>query len=215
LLSDWGLFFGLFLRRPVDIAAAFPSGRHVADAMARQLNGTGSGHVLELGAGTGSITAGLLRGGCRADRLVVLEREPALAEVLRRRFPGVTVVEGDATTFGPLLAERGIGRLAQIVSSLPIKWFPFAAQRAVVEQSFAALGPAGSLVQLTNAMESPLPSRRLGLEARQVERIWLNFLPVQIWSYRRVAATGEIDSSPGETGRCDTAGLTEEVKRPK
>lgn len=191
VLSDLGLFFGLWLRRPIDIAAAVPSGRLVADAMARQMDLARPGHVLELGAGTGSITAGLLRHGCPAERLVVIEREPALAEVLRRRFPGITVVEGDATDLASLLAARSITQLSQIASSLPIKWFPLAAQRDIVEQSFALLGAEGRLVQLTNALESPLPCRSLGIAGREVERIWLNFLPTQIWSYRRFAGADD------------------------
>ena len=38
----------------------------------------------------------LLDMGVAPGRLYVIEREPALCDVLRRRFPGVTVMEGDA-----------------------------------------------------------------------------------------------------------------------
>jgi 23S rRNA (adenine-N6)-dimethyltransferase len=51
--------------------------------------------VLDLGAGTGSITAALARSGAR---VIAVERDPRLADGLRRRFtgdPGVRVVEAD------------------------------------------------------------------------------------------------------------------------
>jgi phospholipid N-methyltransferase len=35
LAEDWGVFFGLWLQRPLRIAAATPSGRRLADAVVR------------------------------------------------------------------------------------------------------------------------------------------------------------------------------------
>ncbi|MBV9444093.1 MAG: hypothetical protein JO217_15525, partial [Acidobacteriaceae bacterium] len=47
--------------------------------------------VLEIGAGTGSITRALLRRGLRPERLFVIERDPTLAAFLEQKFPGVQV----------------------------------------------------------------------------------------------------------------------------
>ena len=184
MAAELGLFFALWLRKPRDLAAAVPSGPILADAIARHVTRDRPGHVLELGAGTGSITRGLLRAGCPASRLVVIEREPALARFIRRNSSGVTVIEGDATHLRPLLLEQGISQLACVVSSLPIKWFPLDDQQAIVTQVFSLLDPDGCLLQVTNALSSPLPSARLGLRAEEVERIWLNFLPAQVWRYQ-------------------------------
>jgi 23S rRNA (adenine-N6)-dimethyltransferase len=49
--------------------------------------------VLDLGAGTGILTAAL---ACSARRVVAVEIDPRLASQLRERFAGVEVVEGDA-----------------------------------------------------------------------------------------------------------------------
>jgi 23S rRNA (adenine-N6)-dimethyltransferase len=51
--------------------------------------------VLDIGAGEGALTAHLVRAGAR---VVAVELHPRRAEVLRRRFPGVTVVHADAAT---------------------------------------------------------------------------------------------------------------------
>ncbi len=97
------------------------------------------------------------------------------------------VICGDACNAEALLAGEGIALLAAVVSSLPIKWFPRSAQRALLDACFARLGADGAFVQLTNALASPLATAELGLAGEEVTRIWAHFLPTQIWRYRRSA----------------------------
>jgi len=182
------IFFRHWLSNPLGIGAILPSGSSVARAMAGELALDRPGAVLELGGGTGSLTRGLIAAGCPAERLVVIERAPDLARHLQQRLPDVRVICGDAGDAGALLGDAGIERLATVVSSLPIKWFPRAQQRAVLDACFAALGEGGLFVQLTNALASPIPAAELGLIGEEVARIWLHILPVQIWRYRRGGA---------------------------
>ena len=186
MLGDSALFFGLWLQRPLRIAAVTPSSAVLATTMAQLVDFSRPGMVLELGAGTGSLTRGLLRAGCPPKRLVALEREPALAATLRRGFPEIAVLNGDATRLESLLDQCEIDRLAAVVSSLPIKWFPVAAQRAVVEPCFARLGAGGRFLQVTNALSSPVAKRELGLAGARVAQVWRNLPPAQIWAYSRV-----------------------------
>ena len=180
--ADACVFFALWLQKPLRIAAVNPSGARLADAVARCIDLARPGPVLELGAGTGSLTQGLVRAGCSPERIIALEREPALVAVLRREFPTMTVIADDAVRIGEYLAGN-VERLAGVVSSLPIKWFPVAAQYSVVRPCLDRLGPGGRFVQLTNAFSSPLPVDRLGIAGQEVGRVWLNLLPAQIWAY--------------------------------
>jgi phosphatidylethanolamine/phosphatidyl-N-methylethanolamine N-methyltransferase len=180
------IFFGLWLQKPLRIAAANPSGAHLADRFAGYVDLRRPGPVLELGAGTGSLTRGLVRAGCSVDRIIALEREPRLVTVLRREFPRMTVIEGDATRIGEYLVGRA-ERLCAVVSSLPIKWFPLGAQRAIVRPCLDLLGPGGQFLQLTNAFSSPLPVDDLGIAGQEICRVWRNLLPAQIWSYSQRA----------------------------
>jgi phosphatidylethanolamine/phosphatidyl-N-methylethanolamine N-methyltransferase len=186
--GDRKIFFRHWLKNPLGIGAVLPSGDRVARGMAREIDLARPGTVLELGGGTGGVTQGLIAAGCPVDRLAAIEREPDLARYLERRFPGLRVICGDACDVASLLDDAGIDRLAAVLSSLPIKWFPRRAQRAVLEGCFARLGAGGRFVQLTNSLASPLPAAELGLEGEEVQRIWAHFLPVQIWRYRRRAA---------------------------
>jgi phosphatidylethanolamine/phosphatidyl-N-methylethanolamine N-methyltransferase len=187
--ADAGVFFALWLQKPLRIAALKPSGARLADAVAGCIDLRRPGPILELGAGTGSLTRGLVRAGCPPERIIALESEPALVAVLRRVFPAMTVIEGDATRIGDYFAGS-VERFAAVVSSLPIKWFPVEAQYAVVKPCLDLLGPGGRFVQVTNAFVSPLPIDRLGITGRQVARIWLNLLPTQIWAYSARSESG-------------------------
>jgi phosphatidylethanolamine/phosphatidyl-N-methylethanolamine N-methyltransferase len=109
--------------------------------------------------------------------------------MLRREFPALAVIEGDAMRIEEYLAG-GVERLAAVVSSLPIKWFPVAAQNAVVRPCLDLLGPGGRFLQLTNAFTSPLAIDRLGIVGREVGRVWLNLLPAQIWAYTQRSESG-------------------------
>jgi phosphatidylethanolamine/phosphatidyl-N-methylethanolamine N-methyltransferase len=177
------------LQKPLRIAAVNPSGPRLADAFAHCVEFDRPGVVLELGAGTGSLTRGLVRAGCPPGRIIAVEREPRLVAVLRSEFPTMRVIEGDATRIDEYFAGRG-EQLAAVVSSLPIKWFPLAKQRAIVEPCLELLGPAGRFLQMTNAFSSPLQMEQLGIAGREICRVWLNLLPAQIWAYSQKSETG-------------------------
>ena len=182
MAADACVFFALWLQKPLRIAAANPSGGRLADAIATRVDLARPGLVLELGAGTGSLTRGLIRAGCAPERIIALEREPGLARILRRNLPGVTVIESDALRIGQHPGIRA-QHLSSVVSSLPIRWFSPAEQAAVVRPCLDRLGPGGRFVQLTNGFRSPLAVEELGVVGCEVARVWFNLLPAQIWCY--------------------------------
>ena len=103
------LFLKRWLRRPFAMGAVVPSGRLLAEAMARDdacpRCTAATGHVIELGAGTGEVTKALLAAGIAPERLALVERDPELAAFLRRHFRGPRIIEGDAARLPRLLAD--------------------------------------------------------------------------------------------------------------
>jgi len=182
--GDRHIFLRHWLRDPLGIGAAQPSGDKVARAMAREIALERPGAVRELGGGTGGVTRGLVTAGCPVERIVIIEREPEFADYLEQRFHGVRVICGDVCDADALLRRAGIDHLSTVISSLPVKWFPRPAKCALLDACFARLG-SGAFVQLTNALTSPLPAAELGLSGEEVARIWAHFLPTQVWRYRR------------------------------
>ena len=187
------LFLKRWLRRPFAVGAVVPSGRRLAEAMARttyaEMKGR-EGHVIELGAGTGEVTKALLGAGIPADRLALVERDPELASFLRRHFAGPRIVEGDAARLPKILSEQGIGSVSAVVSSLPLLSLPADVVRGIVEGVFDALPRGGALVQFTYGPAQPVPrslSQSLRLVGTRGPRIWRNMPPAVVWTFRRPA----------------------------
>lgn len=178
-----GLFLSRWVKAPHRIGALAPSSRQLARAMARQIDLTEDGPIIELGGGTGSITRALLATGVSRDRLIVVERDPTLAALLRMRFPGVKIMRGDAAELVQLLRPLGISRAAAVVSSLPLLSMPKRLRRRIVEESFAFLGGVGTFVQFTYGVVSPL-GPELGLLGEVAARVWWNFPPAAVWRFR-------------------------------
>lgn len=80
-------FLRLWLQRPVRLGAVMPSSRSLAVAMASDVDPTAMGAVVELGGGTGNITAALLEAGIAPRDIVVIEREPSLCGSSPSAFP--------------------------------------------------------------------------------------------------------------------------------
>jgi phosphatidylethanolamine/phosphatidyl-N-methylethanolamine N-methyltransferase len=193
LREDIGLFFRLWLEAPLRIGALTPSSLKASRAIAQYASARDDLPILELGGGTGSITAALIDVGLPPSRIYTLEQQPSFCELLRRRFPEVTVLEGDAANLSALLKGHRIERLSMVVSSLPIIWFSLERQRAIIEQAFSLMGANGCFIQVTNWVTSPLPARGLGLKGEIVERVWSNFPPYGIWIYHRLNEEPDCD----------------------
>src|SRR5689334_9532116 len=127
---DTALFFGLWLRKPLQIAAVCPSGATVGATMAELVDISRPGPLLELGSGTGSITRGLVESGWPPERIIAYEREVRLVSILRRELAGITAVVGDAKDLEAQFTDLRIDQLSIVVSSLPIKWFLRGAARS-------------------------------------------------------------------------------------
>ncbi|MDR1510923.1 MAG: hypothetical protein LBS53_14965, partial [Synergistaceae bacterium] len=78
---------------PRGMGTLCPSSDALANEMAAavSLRMARRGILVEIGAGTGPVTAALLRRGVPSGRMIVIEKSPALAECLSRRFPEVEV----------------------------------------------------------------------------------------------------------------------------
>ncbi len=181
-------FFLRWLRRPARLGAVVPSGPALAAALAAEIDTEAPGAVVELGSGTGRVTAALLEAGVAPAALVAIEREASFCALLAARFPGARVVRGDARALGRVLERNGIGAVKAVVSSLPLLNLSKRERRAVLSQAAAALEPGGVLVQYTYGPAEPVPSGlrvELGLIGKRTHWVLVNLPPAAIWHYRR------------------------------
>ena len=182
------VFLKAWLKSPLRVGAIAPSGERLARAMARVVPRRSDRPVVELGGGTGSITSALLR-RIPAERLIVVERDPELARHLRRKFPNVTVIQGDARQLDRELKALGLGQVAAVVSGLPLMAMPKRIQREILDSCFRVLQPGAPYIQFTYSLFSPLPRREFGLSGRPIARVLQNVPPASIWIYRRKGAS--------------------------
>ena len=99
-------FLKNWIDKPLMTGAVAPSSPQLARLMAAQVDPATPGHVVELGPGTGVVTHALLDRGLDPDRIVSIEYNPDFCKLLRRRFPGVGFVHGDAYRRRQSLADR-------------------------------------------------------------------------------------------------------------
>ena len=172
------------MARPKSIGAIVPSSRALARAIAAQTDPSRPGPILELGPGTGVITEALLQRGIAAERLTLVEYDTDMAQSLTRRFPGVTVIEGDAFDLGRTLGPRAEQNFSAIVSGLPLLNFPFPRRHSFMEGVCRLLSPGAPFVQFSYGVNPPVAAPP-GFGVSRAAMIWANLPPARVWVYRK------------------------------
>src|SRR5262249_28188026 len=154
-------------------------------AMARYVEPEVHGPVVELGPGTGPVTEALVEHGVDPARLVLVEFNPIFCQMLRARFPGATVVQGDAYALRRGLANSLRPPAAAVVSGLPLVTKPLRVRLRLLRDALALTRPGAPFVQFTYAVVPPIPKALAGVNAEASERIWMNLPPARVWVYRK------------------------------
>lgn len=174
-MSDFRLFLGKFLRHGTRIASLAPSSRWLSRATVRNIDWSTAQVVVELGAGTGPITRELAAAAPERCRVLVIERDPDFARLLRERFGHLghfEIIEGDCRDLDRMLGDRGITRADCVISGLPVPSFPGDLQRELFRVVKRVLAPEGWYNQIT---EMPLVYR--GLYRRFFDEVRFIFEP--------------------------------------
>ena len=183
-------FFRQWLRHPLRMSSITPSGRQLASMMAAAVSPNAEG-VIELGAGTGVITHALIRHGIKPERLLVVEMNDVLHDLLRHAFPRAHVVCGDARSLRKLTAEGGTfgtRPVDAVVSSLGLLAMPASVQHDILTAAFDMLRPGGVFVQYTYGLSRPVAPEvcaALGLHAQCTGWAWRNLPPARVYVYSR------------------------------
>lgn len=184
-------FFLAWMRNPMRVGNPFISSKALSDAMAAQLEVKADEYVLEIGAGTGVVTKSILAAGIAPEKLIVIERDKKLHAQLTKRFPKLNIVLGDARDVKAILKANNIGKVAAVVSSLPLLAMKKPLRHEIVEASFGVLKPNGQYIQYCYGLFSPVPKRnqrQIGIKGKVKKRIWLNVPPALVWCYESEGA---------------------------
>lgn len=157
-----------------------------------------AGPVLELGAGTGVVTAALIEQGCPPGEIVAVERDAGLCRDLKRRFRGLHVLQADALNLGSIIERARIPVVRVVLSGLPMRAIPPRAAANCYGDAFALMPSGGTIIQYTYGFRPPVDPKIVDrhiagpkLEATFIGREWRNLPPIGIWRYRRTASLRE------------------------
>lgn len=175
------LFVRELFNRPCAVGAVCPSSSQLAQRMAAAVPDTDNDLVVELGGGTGVITQALLARHVAPERLLVVERSSDFVRLLRRRFPGVTILQGDAAELPHLLPSGA--RIGAIVSSLPLCSLPADEADTVLAQWPHVLAPRGVAIQFTYHLRGKRWRIPSGFVERGSDIVWANLPPARVLTF--------------------------------
>ncbi len=182
-ISELALFLKQVASRPREVVALAPSSTALARRMAEAVP-DGPGNLVELGAGTGKITAALLETGVPVDTIHSFEINPVFCDHLVRVHPQLRVYRDRAENLG----RHGIGDIKAVVSGLPLLSMDEDTQRRIVGAAFGNLQPGGSFIQFTYGPIPPVRKAILGdlsLGWTRSEIIWGNVPPATSYTFYR------------------------------
>ena len=183
--EQWRFLLGLFAR-PRNVGAIAPSSPELARAIAEQIDPDREGPVLELGPGTGVVTAALIARGVAPERITAIEFDAKFVDLVAQRFPRVQILQGDAFDLDATLGVDGVPRYAGIISGLPLLNHAPERRQALIENALARLVPGAPYVQFSYGLTPPIPAPQ-GCEVSRAAVIWKNLPPARVWVYRAMA----------------------------
>ena len=178
-------FFRGLVTEPKTVGAIVPTSIFMAKRMAAVANPASALPVLELGPGTGVVTKALLKRGVAPEKLVSVEFSDTFCTHLRREYPDIQLVHGDAFDLDSSLSDLGHKHFDCVISGLPLLNFPIEKRLSLVEDALGRVAKGRPFLQFCYGPTPPIPP---GLGHYSVERFgWeiRNIPPAQMWLYRR------------------------------
>ncbi|MBV9162570.1 MAG: methyltransferase domain-containing protein [Streptosporangiaceae bacterium] len=202
-------FLAAVLRSPATVGAVAPSSPHLAARLAAVVPRVGEPVVVELGPGTGSVTAAIGYRLAGRGRHVAVEIDPVLVNYLRAEHAGVEVLGGDAAELERLFAEHQVSAVDAIVSGLPWSLIDADTQSAIVDATARSLRLGGCFttfaylhaLSTTRARQFRALLGEVFDEVLTTRTVWWNLPPAVTYVCRRPRAI-----RPGADGRSGAAG---------
>lgn len=117
-------FLQAFLKNPAKVGSIAPSSPELAQKMIEGIRPAPDNIVLELGVGTGAITKFLQDAVPDERSYLGIELDSALVRSLRKNYPDLTIVRGNAMEAADIHARSGLGKVGFIICCLPFVSLP-------------------------------------------------------------------------------------------
>lgn len=124
MLKRLRFFFKNFLLNPRQTGALAPSSPFLAKRMIKNINFEKAKIIVELGPGDGAITKEILKYKKSHTKLILIEKNEHLAEILKTKFKDIILINDDAKNLSALIAKYHDGKVDYVISGLPFVCFP-------------------------------------------------------------------------------------------
>jgi phosphatidylethanolamine/phosphatidyl-N-methylethanolamine N-methyltransferase len=178
-------FFKGWMSGPKFVGTPFPTSRYTGQAMARVIRHGSGLPVLEVGPGTGVITAAILEAGTPADQLYAVEYSEHFVDGLRADFPEANILHGDAFDMDKVLGQQKNLKFDCVISAIPLLNFPLAQRVSYLEDMLNRIPAGRPVVQVTYGPLSPVPAGLGSFQVRHHDFVLRNIPPAQLWIYSR------------------------------
>jgi len=182
------LFLKQLLTNPRAIGAACPSSQKLADQMASYVPHQFEGSIVELGPGTGVVTEALLKRGIPPHRIIAIEYSYELIKLLKKKFPHVNIIHGDACHLREILKkqlEMDSVKVEVIVSSLPFKSLPSSMVRTIANELDLILTDHGRIIQFSYDLRKNSSNPFTDFKKCHTKIIWQNLPPARVSVFER------------------------------
>ncbi len=140
------LFLKRFLASPIAMGTVAPTSLSTARKMATPIPSQDS-TVLEIGAGTGSITQGIVERVRNRSQITCVEIDPELVQAFKKNFPDITMHAEDAEDI-----LRRTPHVDVVISGIPFSIMNAQKRARMFAEIARAIGPDGVFIPIQYAL---------------------------------------------------------------
>ena len=177
------LFLKRFIDEPKKIGSLTPSSRFLVSKMLDDLPWKNFSHVAELGAGTGTFTAQIVKRKSPACKLLVVEQDFAMRQLLEEKYPQASF-ESYAENLCVAVRRENFVPLDCVVSSLPFANMGESLRRQIIENVYRALKPNGIFVAFQYSLQMKSLLNEYFSDVK-IDFALLNFPPAFVYFCRK------------------------------
>lgn len=182
-----------FIRDPFSTGTVCSSGPSLCRMIANGEWLTNADVVVELGAGTGSISKHLLRSLKDGATFISIEKNPHLYKMLVAQYSRTHFVHDCAENLPNILQQKSANKADVIISSLPWAYFSSEQQNKLTQAIRSSLKPNGIFITYAYLCGAVLPSfaafrKQLAQSFCNVDTsriVWNNFPPAFLYQCRQ------------------------------
>ncbi|MEJ2170346.1 MAG: hypothetical protein P8X90_33010 [Desulfobacterales bacterium] len=178
-------FLNEFLKHPLQIASIIPSSRSVERRIVETAGVNFSNSIIELGPGTGGTTRAILRAMAPQARLLSIEINPRLYELVNRiKDDRFIAHHGSAEDLREIISSYGMNTPDVFISGIPFSLMSRSTGSKILEAITSVLSPGGRFVAYQVSGQVASVSRPF-LGKAVVELQLFNIPPLRIYRWEK------------------------------